>query len=369
MRVTTAVVRTVSAGLACALLLATGATPAAAEDAAAARDQARAAAAQVQVLALQLTRAQEAYDQALTDIGQSTTDSVLATAQREADALAARRAVDDRVNVARRLYMSGGPGALLSSLLSARDTGDLAGRAVSADRLLRSVGVTALEAQRTSEAATRRAHEASAAADASVVTAGLVQERAAAVTLLLAQGQRRLGALSARARARTEAEAAARALAEARAAAARSAAAATAAAAARLATGAAAPPAAYGALYRAAALTCPGMSWTLLAAVGQVESGHGRNNGPSSAGAVGPMQFMPATFAAFAVDGDRDGRTDPWSPADAVYTAARYLCTGGAGRPDGVQAALLRYNHAQWYVDLVLGVQQGLLAQGDAALR
>jgi membrane-bound lytic murein transglycosylase B len=117
------------------------------------------------------------------------------------------------------------------------------------------------------------------------------------------------------------------------------------------------PPEAYAALYRAAARTCPGMPWTLLAAVGQVESGHGRNNGPSSAGAVGPMQFMPRTFAAYAVDGDGDGVASPWSPPDAVFTAARYLCVNGGGSPATVRQALFAYNRAQWYVDLVLAVQ------------
>lgn len=117
--------------------------------------------------------------------------------------------------------------------------------------------------------------------------------------------------------------------------------------------------------YRSAATTCPGLAWTLLAAVGQVESGHGRNNGPSSSGAVGPMQFMPRTFEAYAVDGDHDGRLDPWDVEDAVFTAARYLCEGGAGQGsnEGVRSALYRYNHAQWYVDLVLATQQAIVAR------
>jgi membrane-bound lytic murein transglycosylase B len=106
------------------------------------------------------------------------------------------------------------------------------------------------------------------------------------------------------------------------------------------------------------------MSWTLLAGVGQVESGHGRNNGPSSAGAIGPMQFMPATFAAYAVDGDHDGTLDAWDPQDAIFTAAHYLCVSGAdgGSAAGIHAALLAYNHAEWYVDLVLAAQQAIIA-------
>ena len=79
-------------------------------------------------------------------------------------------------------------------------------------------------------------------------------------------------------------------------------------------------------LYVAAAKTCPGMSWTLLAAIGQVESGHGANPGTSYAGAQGPMQFMPSTFASYGVDGDEDGDRDIMDPADAVFSAAHYLC-------------------------------------------
>ncbi len=123
-------------------------------------------------------------------------------------------------------------------------------------------------------------------------------------------------------------------------------------------------PAGYLAAYRAAADTCPGLRWTLLAAVGQVESGHGRNNGPSSAGAVGPMQFMPATFARYGVDGDGDGKADPWNYRDAIPTAARYLCAGGLdATSDGVRRALFAYNHAQWYVDLVLRTEAAIVAR------
>jgi membrane-bound lytic murein transglycosylase B len=119
------------------------------------------------------------------------------------------------------------------------------------------------------------------------------------------------------------------------------------------------PSATYLALYRHAAATCPGLPWTLLAAIGQVESGHGRNDGPSSAGAEGPMQFMPATFASYAVDGDHDGRTEIDDPADAIFTAAHYLCSNGGGRGSAAMSnAVFDYNHATWYVDLVLGLSQ-----------
>ncbi|MGN6475025.1 MAG: lytic murein transglycosylase, partial [Mycobacteriales bacterium] len=92
------------------------------------------------------------------------------------------------------------------------------------------------------------------------------------------------------------------------------------------------PSAQYLALYKAAGKTCPGLPWSVLAAIGQVESGHGRNPSTSSAGAMGPMQFEPATFAAYAVDGNGDGVKSIMDPADAIYTAAHYLCANGAGR-------------------------------------
>ncbi len=149
------------------------------------------------------------------------------------------------------------------------------------------------------------------------------------------------------------------------------------------------------AAYQRSASTCPGLRWELLAAVGQVESGHGSANGASigpdgivsppilgppldgsgaggnttamAAGAwsgrwgvtgpwlqaVGPMQFLPSTFDAWAVDGDGDGRLDPHDLDDAVAAAAAYLC-GPAGRIDDERAALRRYNDSDAYVDEVL---------------
>ncbi|MDP3712663.1 MAG: lytic transglycosylase domain-containing protein [Mycobacteriales bacterium] len=118
-------------------------------------------------------------------------------------------------------------------------------------------------------------------------------------------------------------------------------------------------PSSYRELYQRSAALCPGLPWQVLSAVGEVESGHGRNNGPSSAGALGPMQFLPATWAAYGVDGDGDRRADVMSPYDAVPAAALYLCRNGGGQgPDGLYDALFAYNHADWYVRKVLATAE-----------
>jgi membrane-bound lytic murein transglycosylase B len=116
-------------------------------------------------------------------------------------------------------------------------------------------------------------------------------------------------------------------------------------------------PASYRELYMLSARYCPGLSWKVLAAIGQVESGHGRNVGPSSAGALGPMQFLPSTWAYAGIDGDGDGRVDIMSPYDAVPAAALYLCRAGAGRGgQDLYDAVFSYNHADWYVRQVLAL-------------
>ncbi|HET7648163.1 MAG TPA: lytic murein transglycosylase [Gaiellaceae bacterium] len=99
-----------------------------------------------------------------------------------------------------------------------------------------------------------------------------------------------------------------------------------------------------------------GIPWQVLAAINQVESDFGRNMGPSSAGAVGWMQFMPSTWARWGVDANGDGIADPWNPDDAVYAAARYLAA--AGGASDLRRAVFAYNHAGWYVDEVLGLAQ-----------
>jgi len=117
-------------------------------------------------------------------------------------------------------------------------------------------------------------------------------------------------------------------------------------------------PANYLNLFKAsAAKYCPGMSWTVLAAIGQIESGDGANNGPSSAGALGPMQFMPATWAEWGINGfGPPGAPDIMNPLDAVPSAARMLCAAGAGNPATLSRAIFAYNHATWYVAEVLAL-------------
>ena len=95
-----------------------------------------------------------------------------------------------------------------------------------------------------------------------------------------------------------------------------------------------------------------GIPWNVLAAINKIESNFGENMGPSSAGAIGWMQFMPSTWLRWGVDANGDGIADPWNPSDAVYAAARYLAASG-GQTD-ISRAVFSYNHADWYVQEVL---------------
>src|SRR5271166_5134293 len=111
-------------------------------------------------------------------------------------------------------------------------------------------------------------------------------------------------------------------------------------------------------LYKASAEEyCPGMSWTVLAAINEIESGDGANNGPSSAGALGPMQFLPSTWAEWGISAfGQPSPPDIMNPLDAVPSAARLLCAAGAGNPATLSQAIFAYNHATWYVDEVLAL-------------
>jgi membrane-bound lytic murein transglycosylase B len=146
------------------------------------------------------------------------------------------------------------------------------------------------------------------------------------------------------------------------------------------------------------------LSWQLIAAIGRVESNHGRANGntlddnglatpgiygvalnganrtteivDTDAGqydndasydrAVGPMQFIPSTWSVVGVDADGDGVRNPQDIDDAALGTAVYLCSGSddLGTEAGQRAAVYRYNHSQSYVDLVLAIAEAYLA-GD----
>lgn len=122
------------------------------------------------------------------------------------------------------------------------------------------------------------------------------------------------------------------------------------------------------ALYRAAAGTCPGLPWTVLAGIGTVESDNGQSSlpgvhsGANGAGAEGPMQFEPATFAAYDQPVPPGGVAPPtpYDPTDAVYAAARLLCADGARGGAALAAAVFAYNHSLAYVDQVFAVAASL---------
>jgi cell wall-associated NlpC family hydrolase len=135
-------------------------------------------------------------------------------------------------------------------------------------------------------------------------------------------------------------------------------------------------------VYQTAADSCPGLPWSVLAAIGKVETDHGRSTAPgvhtgaNFAGAAGPMQIGVGgkagnTFAAYAVDGDGGG-ADVYNPVDAIFTAASYLCANGANKGADVAGAVFAYNHADWYVTKVLAIastyaaSQGLPAGAPA---
>ena len=130
----------------------------------------------------------------------------------------------------------------------------------------------------------------------------------------------------------------------------------------------------YLALYQQAAQSCPGLPWTVLAAIGTIESDNGRSDAPgvhagaNAAGAEGPMQFLPATFTRYALPVPPGGAAppSPYDPADAVWAAARLLCANGARDGKDLPTAIFAYNHADWYVRDVLTLAASYTATDGA---
>jgi hypothetical protein len=108
--------------------------------------------------------------------------------------------------------------------------------------------------------------------------------------------------------------------------------------------------------------------WAWLAAINRVETDFGRDLSTSSAGAVGWMQFEPATWAVYGVDANHDGRRDPYDPADAIAAAARYLSASGA--PADWERAVRTYNGGPGNVGSpsTLGYWQSVAASAAAYL-
>jgi hypothetical protein len=133
-------------------------------------------------------------------------------------------------------------------------------------------------------------------------------------------------------------------------------------------------PTKYLVLYRQAAERCPGLSWAVLAAVGKVESDHGRSRLPgvrsgwNRAGAAGPMQFgigvgrAGNAWARYGGDFDRDGHPSVYDPGDAIPAAAGYLCDHGA--PRRLDRALYAYNPSWAYVTRVQRLARGYVTGG-----
>ncbi|WP_307818421.1 C40 family peptidase [Streptomyces sp. MBT62] len=128
-------------------------------------------------------------------------------------------------------------------------------------------------------------------------------------------------------------------------------------------------------LYMDAADTCPGLQWSVLAAIGKIESDHGRSplpgvhSGTNEAGARGPMQFLLATFKEVVAKHPlpQGGATppSPYDAHDAVYAAAAYLCGSGARDGKDLPGAIKAYNHADWYVSDVLTQAQAYTGGAD----
>ena len=106
--------------------------------------------------------------------------------------------------------------------------------------------------------------------------------------------------------------------------------------------------------YQRAASACPGLDPLILAAIHDVETGRDAHGETSSAGAIGPMQFLPDTWAAYGTDADHDGVADPLNLTDALAAATRLLCRNGIAENATHESAIWNYNHSWGYVHAVL---------------
>ncbi|MDQ1696687.1 MAG: hypothetical protein QOJ03_2040 [Frankiaceae bacterium] len=316
-----------------------------------AKKAAAAVLAQVHDLQLQVEQAERIYDRALAQVGASVNAAILDERSTEEVAAAAPEATDALNDRVRGLYMSGGPLALYATLLSSGNVTDFQNRIALVDRVVSSGQLIVQADAEVVAQARQQSRKSDRRASRSVRTERSVARSAMRVVQLMHRQQQLLDEANARV-------AHLQAIDDARTALAAQNAAFGSITASRLTSLQVLPPsAAYLSLYHRAAATCSGLSWTVLAAIGQVESGHGRNPSTSYAGAMGPMQFLPSTFASYAVDGDHDGKADIMNAADAIFTAAHYVCANGAGRGGtALYQAIWHYNHADWYVQMVLAL-------------
>lgn len=115
------------------------------------------------------------------------------------------------------------------------------------------------------------------------------------------------------------------------------------------------PPSKFVPIYKSAAKKY-NLDWTLLAAVHKVETNFSQHPTMiSSAGAIGHMQFMPSTWDYYGVDGNGDGKVDPWNVEDAIFSAGNYLSSTGASKGD-IKGALFAYNRSTAYGNEVIRV-------------
>ncbi|MEY2452709.1 MAG: hypothetical protein QOD92_2283 [Acidimicrobiaceae bacterium] len=106
--------------------------------------------------------------------------------------------------------------------------------------------------------------------------------------------------------------------------------------------------------YVRAASACPGLDPLILVAIHDVETSRGSQGSTSTAGAIGPMQFLPDTWAAYGIDADHNGVADALNLSDALAGATKLLCANGVTEDATHESAIWNYNHSWSYVRAVL---------------